>query len=43
MGVPVVTKLGNGLSSRLGGAILSAINMSDWFATTSPCDRPRTG
>ena len=33
MGVPVVTKLGNGLSSRLGGAILSAINMSDWVAT----------
>jgi predicted O-linked N-acetylglucosamine transferase (SPINDLY family) len=33
MGVPVVTKLGNGLSSRLGGAILSAINLSDWVAT----------
>jgi predicted O-linked N-acetylglucosamine transferase (SPINDLY family) len=33
MGVPVVTKLGDGLSSRLGGAILSAINMSDWVAT----------
>ena len=33
MGVPVVTKLGNGLSSRLGGAILSAIDMSDWVAT----------
>jgi predicted O-linked N-acetylglucosamine transferase (SPINDLY family) len=33
MGVPVVTKLGNGLPSRLGGAILSAIDMSDWIAT----------
>jgi predicted O-linked N-acetylglucosamine transferase (SPINDLY family) len=33
MGVPVVTKLGDGLSSRLGGAILSAIDMSDWVAT----------
>jgi predicted O-linked N-acetylglucosamine transferase (SPINDLY family) len=32
MGVPVVTKLGGGLSSRLGGAILSAIDMSDWVA-----------
>lgn len=32
MGVPVVTKLGNGLSSRLGGAILSAIDMGDWIA-----------
>jgi len=33
MGVPVVTKLGNGLSSRLGGALLSAIELSDWIAT----------
>ena len=33
MGVPVVTKMGNSLSSRLGGAILSAIDMSDWIAT----------
>jgi predicted O-linked N-acetylglucosamine transferase (SPINDLY family) len=33
MGVPVVTKLGNGVSSRHGGAILSAIDMSDWVAT----------
>jgi predicted O-linked N-acetylglucosamine transferase (SPINDLY family) len=32
MGVPVVTKLGDGLSSRHGGAILSAIGMSDWVA-----------
>jgi predicted O-linked N-acetylglucosamine transferase (SPINDLY family) len=33
MGVPVVTKLGNGTSKRLGGAILSAIGMTDWIAT----------
>jgi predicted O-linked N-acetylglucosamine transferase (SPINDLY family) len=33
MGVPVVTKIGNSLSSRLGGAFLSAIDMSDWIAT----------
>jgi len=33
MGVPVVTKLGNSLSSRLGGAILSAIKMGEWVAT----------
>jgi predicted O-linked N-acetylglucosamine transferase (SPINDLY family) len=30
MGVPVVTKLGN--SPRIGGAIMSAIDMSDWIA-----------
>jgi predicted O-linked N-acetylglucosamine transferase (SPINDLY family) len=32
MGVPVVTKLGSSRSSRIGGAILSAIGMSDWVA-----------
>jgi predicted O-linked N-acetylglucosamine transferase (SPINDLY family) len=32
MGVPIVTKLGNGLTSRLGGAILSAVGLSDWVA-----------
>jgi predicted O-linked N-acetylglucosamine transferase (SPINDLY family) len=32
MGVPVVAKLGNGVSSRLSGAILSAIGMSEWVA-----------
>ena len=33
MGVPVVAKLGNGVTSRVGGAILSAIGMTDWVAT----------
>jgi predicted O-linked N-acetylglucosamine transferase (SPINDLY family) len=33
MGVPVVTKLGNSRSSRIGGAILSAIDMGDWVAS----------
>ena len=32
MGVPVVTKLGNGMASRAGGAILSALGMTDWIA-----------
>jgi predicted O-linked N-acetylglucosamine transferase (SPINDLY family) len=32
MGVPVVTRLGNGMASRVGGAILSAIGMTDWVA-----------
>jgi predicted O-linked N-acetylglucosamine transferase (SPINDLY family) len=32
MGVPVVTKLGNSLSTRIGGAILPAIDMRDWIA-----------
>ncbi len=32
MGVPVVTKLGNGIPSRLGGAILSAVGLTDWVA-----------
>jgi predicted O-linked N-acetylglucosamine transferase (SPINDLY family) len=33
MGVPVVAKLGNGATSRVGGAILSATGMTDWVAT----------
>ena len=33
MGVPVVTRLGNGMTSRHGGSILSAIDMGDWIAT----------
>jgi predicted O-linked N-acetylglucosamine transferase (SPINDLY family) len=33
MGVPIVTRLGNGIASRAGGAILSAIGLSDWIAT----------
>jgi predicted O-linked N-acetylglucosamine transferase (SPINDLY family) len=33
MGVPVVTKLGSSRSSRIGGAILSAIDMNDWVAS----------
>jgi len=32
VGVPVVAKLGNGVSSRLSGAILSAIGMTEWVA-----------
>ena len=32
MGVPVVTKLGNGPASRASGAILSAIGLTDWVA-----------
>ena len=32
MGVPVVAKLGNGTTSRVGGAILSAVGMCDWVA-----------
>jgi predicted O-linked N-acetylglucosamine transferase (SPINDLY family) len=32
VGVPVVAKLGNGVSSRLSGAILSAIGLTDWVA-----------
>ncbi|GLH78886.1 acetylglucosamine transferase [Bradyrhizobium sp. SSBR45G] len=34
MGVPVVSKLGNGMCSRAGGAILTAIGLADWVATT---------
>ncbi|MGA7807361.1 tetratricopeptide repeat protein [Bradyrhizobium sp.] len=33
MGVPIVTKLGNGLSNRVGSGFLAAIDMSDWIAT----------
>jgi predicted O-linked N-acetylglucosamine transferase (SPINDLY family) len=33
MGVPVVAKLGNGVSARVAGAILSAIGLTDWVAT----------
>ena len=33
MGVPIVTRLGNGIASRAGGAILTAIGMPDWIAT----------
>ena len=33
MGVPVVAKIGNAIPRRLGGAILSAIGMTDWVAT----------
>ena len=33
MGVPVVAKLGNGVTKRMAGAILSAVEMSDWVAT----------
>jgi predicted O-linked N-acetylglucosamine transferase (SPINDLY family) len=32
MGVPVVAQLGNGVTSRLAGAILSSVGMSDWVA-----------
>jgi predicted O-linked N-acetylglucosamine transferase (SPINDLY family) len=32
MGVPVVAKLGNGMASRVAGAIMSAIEMTDWVA-----------
>ena len=33
MGVPVVTKLGNSIPSRLSGAILAAIGLKNWVAT----------
>jgi predicted O-linked N-acetylglucosamine transferase (SPINDLY family) len=32
MGVPVVAKLGDGMSARLAGAILSSVGMTDWVA-----------
>jgi predicted O-linked N-acetylglucosamine transferase (SPINDLY family) len=32
MGVPVVAMLGNGISSRVAGAIASAIGLDDWVA-----------
>jgi predicted O-linked N-acetylglucosamine transferase (SPINDLY family) len=31
-GVPVVTKLGRGITSRLGGAIVRAVGLDDWLA-----------
>ncbi|WP_439356721.1 O-linked N-acetylglucosamine transferase family protein [Bradyrhizobium sp. DASA03007] len=31
-GVPVVAKLGNGASSRAGGAIVAAVGLNDWVA-----------
>ncbi len=35
MGVPVVAKLGNSMPSRLGGAILSSVGMSQWVAKSA--------
>jgi predicted O-linked N-acetylglucosamine transferase (SPINDLY family) len=35
MGVPVVALLGNTLSSRVAGAILSAVGMKDWVAESA--------
>ena len=32
MGVPVVTRLGNGMATRIGASILSGIGMPDWIA-----------
>jgi predicted O-linked N-acetylglucosamine transferase (SPINDLY family) len=32
MGVPVVTRLGNAIAKRVGGAILSAVGLGDWIA-----------
>ncbi len=32
MGVPVIAKLGNGVPSRVAGAILKAIGLDDWVA-----------
>lgn len=32
MGVPVISKLGLGASSRIGGAILNAVGLGDWVA-----------
>jgi predicted O-linked N-acetylglucosamine transferase (SPINDLY family) len=32
LGVPVVTKLGNGHASRCGGAIVAAAGLNDWIA-----------
>ena len=32
MGVPVVAQLGNGVTSRIAGAILSSVGLSDWVA-----------
>ena len=35
MGVPLVTLLGNGISSRAAGAILSSVGMDDWVAEST--------
>jgi predicted O-linked N-acetylglucosamine transferase (SPINDLY family)/thioredoxin-like negative regulator of GroEL len=35
MGVPVVAKLGNGVGSRVAGAIMSAVGLGDWVADTT--------
>jgi predicted O-linked N-acetylglucosamine transferase (SPINDLY family) len=35
MGVPVVGKLGNNISSRVGGAIASSIGLSHWIADSA--------
>ena len=32
MGVPVITKIGNSVSERLCGSILSAVGLGDWIA-----------
>jgi tetratricopeptide (TPR) repeat protein len=32
MGVPVVARLGNGIASRISGALLAAIDLDDWVA-----------
>jgi predicted O-linked N-acetylglucosamine transferase (SPINDLY family) len=34
MGVPLVTLLGNGISSRAAGSILSSVGMNEWVAGT---------
>jgi predicted O-linked N-acetylglucosamine transferase (SPINDLY family) len=35
MGVPVIAMLGNGVSSRVAGAIMSAIGLSNWVADST--------
>ena len=35
IGVPVIAKLGNGIASRLGGAILSAVGLAEWVGTSA--------
>jgi predicted O-linked N-acetylglucosamine transferase (SPINDLY family) len=35
MGVPVIAKLGDGIASRLGGAVLSAVGLAEWVGTTT--------
>jgi predicted O-linked N-acetylglucosamine transferase (SPINDLY family) len=34
VGVPVVAKLGNSIGSRVAGAIVSAVGLSDWVANS---------